>query len=154
MNTHPQLAAAPATLPVWTDDLTDADITAAIGTLLATKKGLNTHLVAVSTHDGLVTLTGFTDTLLARARAEEVALAVRGVRGVTSTVAVRTKKIGDAELQRLADGTIISRRLTKPSGVKSWDDAVLSAIDKTEVLPRDVDGRVPPVLIIGFRPRD
>ena len=106
MNTHPQLAAAPATLPVWTDDLTDADITAAIETLLATKKGLNAHLVAVSTHDGLVTLTGFTDTLLARARAEEVALAVRGVRGVTSTVAVRTEEIGDAELQRDVAGAL------------------------------------------------
>ena len=37
---------------------------------------------------------------------------------------------------------------------KAWDDAVLRALDKTETLPRDVDGRVPPSLTIGFRPQD
>jgi colicin import membrane protein len=44
--------------------------------------------------------------------------------------------------------------LTQSSGVKSWDDAVLNAIDKTEVLPRDTDGRVPTSLVISFRPKD
>ena len=34
------------------------------------------------------------------------------------------------------------------------DDAVLRAIDKTEVLPRDTDGRVPSSFEISFRPRD
>ena len=52
------------------------------------------------------------------------------------------------------DGTIISRSLLKSSGNKAWDDAVLKAIDKTEVLPRDVDGRVPSSLDMGFTPRD
>jgi colicin import membrane protein len=31
---------------------------------------------------------------------------------------------------------------------------VLRAIDRTGTLPRDTDGRVPPVLIITFRPND
>jgi colicin import membrane protein len=62
--------------------------------------------------------------------------------------------IAEVEVRTSLDGTIISRKLTKPSGVKSWDDAVLNAIDKTEVLPRDVDGRVPTSLVISFRPRD
>lgn len=52
------------------------------------------------------------------------------------------------------DGTIVGRRLSKSSGVKAWDDAVLRAIDKTEVLPRDVDGRVVPEIAISFRPKD
>jgi len=60
----------------------------------------------------------------------------------------------EVEVRTSPDGTIIGRKLTKPSGDKSWDDAVLKAIDKTEVLPRDVDGRVPPSLIISFKPRD
>ncbi|OGX85410.1 hypothetical protein BEN47_14945 [Hymenobacter lapidarius] len=88
------------------EHVVDADITAAIETLLATKKGLTSHLIAVSTHEGLVKLTGYTDNLLARQRAEEIALAVRGVRGVTSTVAVRTEEIGDAELQRDVCGAL------------------------------------------------
>ncbi len=52
------------------------------------------------------------------------------------------------------DGTIISRELTRSSGSKAWDDAVLKAIDKTQVLPRDTDGRVPAELEISFRPKD
>ena len=56
---------------------------------------------------------------------------------------------------RLApDGTIIAKRLVQSSGVKVWDDAVLRAIERTEILPRDIDGRVPPQMEIGFRPRD
>jgi colicin import membrane protein len=58
------------------------------------------------------------------------------------------------EVRTATDGTIVSRKLLKPSGVKSWDEAVLKALDKAGVLPRDVDGRVPPSLIISFTPRD
>lgn len=52
------------------------------------------------------------------------------------------------------DGTIISHRLLKSSGVGAWDEAVLRAIDKTGQLPRDVDGRVPSAMVIEFRPRE
>lgn len=58
------------------------------------------------------------------------------------------------EVRTSPDGTIITRKLTQSSGVKAWDDAVLRAIDKTEVLPRDADGRVPSPLLISFRPKD
>jgi colicin import membrane protein len=58
------------------------------------------------------------------------------------------------EVRLAPDGTINSKRLTKSSGVKAWDDAVLRAIDKTEKFPRDTDGRVPPVIEIDFRPYD
>lgn len=60
----------------------------------------------------------------------------------------------EVEVRTSPDGTIISRKLVKTSGVKSWDDAVLNAIDKTEVLPRDIDGRVPPSLTLVFSPKD
>lgn len=62
--------------------------------------------------------------------------------------------IAEVEVRAAPNGTIISRKLSKSSGVKSWDDAVLKAIDKTEKLPPDVDGRVPSALLIGFRPKD
>lgn len=65
-----------------------------------------------------------------------------------------TKWEAVVELRLAPDGTITSRRLTKSSGNKGWDDAVLRALDKTEVLPRDVDGRVPTPVTIVFRPRD
>lgn len=60
----------------------------------------------------------------------------------------------EVEVRLAPDGTIVGKRLVQSSGNKAWDDAVLRALDKTETLPRDVDGRVPPSLTIGFRPQD
>ena len=60
----------------------------------------------------------------------------------------------EVEVRTSPDGTIISRKLLSSSGNKAWDEAVLKAIDKTATLPRDEDGRVPPVLEISFRPKD
>jgi colicin import membrane protein len=60
----------------------------------------------------------------------------------------------EVEVRVLADGTIHSRRIVHSSGNKAWDDAVLRAIDKTEIFPKDTDGRVPPVIVLGFRPQD
>lgn len=70
----------------------------------------------------------------------------------TETLATNPEAL--VEVRTSPDGTIVSRKLTKSSGIPSWDEAVLRAIDKTAVLPRDLDGRVPPVLEISFRPRD
>ena len=60
----------------------------------------------------------------------------------------------EVEVRTSPDGTIVGRKLIKSSGHKNWDEAVLKAIDKTESLPRDVDGLVPSPLIISFRPKD
>ena len=60
----------------------------------------------------------------------------------------------EVEMRVAPDGTIQSRRLKKSSGNKAWDDAVLRAIDKTEILPKDPDGRVPPLIELVFRPLD
>lgn len=73
---------------------------------------------------------------------------------ITYTESVTGNPTAEVEVRTSPDGTIISRKLVKSSGVKSWDDAVLNAIDKTEVLPRDVDGRVPPSLTLVFSPKD
>lgn len=56
------------------------------------------------------------------------------------------------EVRTASDGTITNRHILKSSGVPSWDSAVLRAIDKTQTLPRDVDGRVPSPILIDFMP--
>lgn len=58
------------------------------------------------------------------------------------------------EVRLAPDGTVVGNRLVKSSGSKSWDDAVLRAIDKAGVMPRDIDGSVPPLLEIRFTPQD
>lgn len=60
----------------------------------------------------------------------------------------------EVEVRAAPDGTIVGARITQSSGNKAWDDAVIRALHRTETLPRDVDGRVPSSLVIGFRPRD
>jgi len=58
--------------------------------------------------------------------------------------------VATVEVRLAPDGTIVGRKLVKSSGSTPWDDTVLRAIDKTGVLPRDTDGRVPPSMIIEF----
>ncbi len=62
--------------------------------------------------------------------------------------------VAEVEVRAAASGAVLARRLVKSSGHADWDDAVLRAIDRTGRLPRDADGRVPPVIIIAFRPKE
>lgn len=73
---------------------------------------------------------------------------------IVFTEAIGGNPSAELEVYAAPDGKIISRKLTKSSGVKAWDEAVIRAIDKTEMLPRDADGRVPSPLLISFRPKD
>lgn len=52
------------------------------------------------------------------------------------------------------DGRILGSKILKSSNDPEWDRAVLRAVEKAETLPRDTDGRVPPVIILNFRPRE
>lgn len=58
------------------------------------------------------------------------------------------------EVKCASDGRITGRRIVKSSGNPIWEEAVLRAIDKAEVLPRDVDGRVPATLSLVFKRRE
>jgi colicin import membrane protein len=51
-------------------------------------------------------------------------------------------------------GNITSIRLKKSSGFAPWDDAVLRALNKTRVMPRDINGSVPSPMLLKFRPSD
>jgi|KBSMisStandDraft_5_1062788.scaffolds.fasta_scaffold71705_2 colicin import membrane protein len=73
---------------------------------------------------------------------------------IVFTDSVSGNPLATVEVRCASDGTITSRKLVRSSGNDAWDDAVLRAIDKTETLPRDTDGRVPPIMQIEFKPRD
>lgn len=62
--------------------------------------------------------------------------------------------LAEVEVRSSPDGTILSRRIVRSSGNLAWDEEVLRAIDRTAVLPRDTDGRVPSPMVIGFQQRD
>ncbi|MEO5845818.1 MAG: cell envelope integrity protein TolA [Caldimonas sp.] len=73
---------------------------------------------------------------------------------IVLTAALDGNPAATVEVRVAPDGTIVGRKLVKSSGSAVWDQTVLRAIDKTEVLPRDVDGTIPPTIEISFRPRD
>lgn len=60
--------------------------------------------------------------------------------------------VAEVRVTTTADGTIMSQSLTKSSGNKAWDEAVIKAIIRTGSLPRDVDGQVPTPITLVFRP--
>ena len=73
---------------------------------------------------------------------------------IVLTDTVDGNPLATVEVRLAPDGTITAKRLVKSSGSKAWDDAVLRAIERTEILPRDTDGRVHTPFEIDFRPRD
>jgi len=73
---------------------------------------------------------------------------------IVLTDAVDGNPTATVEVKLAPDGTIIGKRLVKGSGSKAWDDAVLRAIERTEILPRDTDGRVRTPIEIAFKPLD
>lgn len=80
---------------------------------------------------------------------------VRAIKpNIVLTEDVAGNPLAEVEVRAAANGAILGSTLVKSSGSKAWDDAVMRAILRTETLPRDIDGRVPPTLTVGFRPRD
>ena len=71
---------------------------------------------------------------------------------IVLTSAVPGNPTATVEVRVAPDGTIVGKKLVTSSGSGTWDETVLRAIDKTEVLPKDVDGRVPSTITIAFRP--
>ncbi len=72
---------------------------------------------------------------------------------ITLTNELNGNPTAEVEVRQGPDGTILGKRLVKSSGVTEWDEAVLRAVDKTQKLPRDIDGRVISPVIIAFKPR-
>ena len=130
------------TQPATAEHVSDADITNDIELFFLTKKGVSAHLIDVTTHEGIVVLTGITDNLLARERAEEITLLVRGVRGVVNELLISTPDVPDEELQRhlataLTDDpatTDYNVRCTAVDGVVTATGVVQSWAEKQLVL--------------------
>ena len=57
------------------------------------------------------------------------------------------------ELTLAPDGMIIRQTIVKSSGLVEWDRADSIAVMKTGRLPPDIDGKVPPKLILTLRPK-
>ena len=94
--------------------------------------------------------TGQRDAAPSAAYAGRIVAAIRPNIVLTDSLPPTLKAV--VEVRASPTGTVRSRRSPESSGNRTWDDAVLRAIDRTRQLPTDTDGRVPPRLEIVFTP--
>ncbi len=57
-------------------------------------------------------------------------------------------------VQCAPDGAILNVSLSRSSGNPAWDEAVLRAVQKSDPMPRDTDGKVPRHFIMTFQPKN
>jgi osmotically-inducible protein OsmY len=91
-----------AIFPAWAadiKDIRDIDITLAVDRQLHNDESVPAHLIDVQTKDGIVTLRGPVENLLARERAAEVAATVKGVRSIVNLVEVLSVIRTDEEIR-------------------------------------------------------
>ena len=84
--------------------------------------------------------------------AERLILAIK--KNIVLTESVPGNPEALVEVDAALDGSIKNVKLVRSSGHSTWDRAVLMALARTERLPLDSAGRVPPRLQISFRPQD
>jgi osmotically-inducible protein OsmY len=80
--------------------ITDSGITTAVESDLRFAKGVFPDSIDVNTSQGIVTLSGSADNLLARERAVKIAQSIRGVRGVIDRIAVTPVSRPDEDIRK------------------------------------------------------
>ena len=106
-------ALAWATTPAVAQNITDADVTAAVTEELFDDVAISGYAIDVSTEDGVVTLDGTTNNLLAKRRAERIAEVVRGVEVVNNDVEVVAPMRSDAEIRGDVDDALLYNQATE-----------------------------------------
>lgn len=81
------------------NDLQDSDISMAVETNLLLDEGVSAHLVDVDTTDGVVTLSGTVDNILAKERALKITESIKGVRSVINRITVKPVERNDEQIK-------------------------------------------------------
>ena len=81
-------------------EITDSGITSAVEAGFKLEKGVFPNDVDVSTSQGIVTLSGSVDNLLAKERAVKIAESIRGVRGVIDRITVTPVSRPDEDIRK------------------------------------------------------
>ena len=128
--------------------LPDADITHALEQQLYLDEAVAAHLIDVTVTDGIVTLSGSVDNILAKERATQIAEAIKGVRSVVNTIVVHPVMRPDDDIRQdieqiLRDDpatnpfditvTVSEGTVTLAGTVDSWVERKLCEDDAKEV---------------------
>jgi osmotically-inducible protein OsmY len=90
------------------EQIADHRITSAVETALLFDEAVSSHLIDVSTADGVVTLSGSVDNVLAEDRAVKIAGTVKGVRSVIDKLIVAALPRPDSELKGDVEKALLS----------------------------------------------
>ncbi len=93
--------------------LSDSKITAAVDDALMFDQAVKAMRIDVSTNNGIVTLSGSTDNILAKDRAARLAQTVRGVRAVVNNVKVLSVPKTDMEIENNINDALIWDQATE-----------------------------------------
>lgn len=96
----------PASAGEMENNIPDADITLAVEQELLEDGEIAAHRIDTVTHEGIVTLEGTVDNLLAKRRAVNLAETIKGVRGVVDRIELNVPDIGDPELRTDVQGAL------------------------------------------------
>lgn len=94
------MALPPLQAATTNTEITDSGITAAVERELRLEKGVAPDLIDVSTSQGIVTLSGSADNLLAKERAVKITESIRGVRGVIDRTSVTPVSRPDEDIRK------------------------------------------------------
>jgi len=101
---------------VKAQQLSDKEITATVTDALMADAGVQGYKIDISTDDGIVTMSGTANNILAKKRAARIAETVKGVRGVINRVEIKNLNLPDEELR----SDVVTALLTDPA-TDSWE---------------------------------
>src|SRR2546426_10256725 len=134
------LAAGARSAPAKTvgQALDDATIITEIKAKLAADKFSNLTKISVKSDSGVVTLSGTVDSIDRKARAGQIASAVKGVKGIVNNIEVAAAAIpAPSPSQSAIDATGTVARVDRDNGTITLDDGrVLKTSDQTAVWQR------------------
>jgi osmotically-inducible protein OsmY len=96
----------------------DRDITMAVERELFGNAGVSYHFIDVNTDEGIVTLTGSVDNILAKDRATKIAETLRGVRSVVNRIKVKPIIRPDKEIRRDIERALLNDPATDSYEIK------------------------------------
>jgi osmotically-inducible protein OsmY len=89
------------------EELSDEDIILAVENELLFDEGVSSHLIDVETSNGIVTLSGSVDNILAKERALHITESVRGVRAVVNRMIVNPISRTDEQIRMDVENALL-----------------------------------------------
>jgi len=154
--------------PLLARKIEDKDITLAVERKLFTNPIVPSHYIDVKTDQGIVTLFGMVDNILAKDQATEIAGTIKGVRSVVNTITVNPIVRPDKEIRQgvqrallndpatdLYEIKVTTKKavVTLTGTVESWQEKQLCAqVAKTVKGVKDVENEIVVTYMMAKRP--